>query len=165
MLRRMVGFLVAFLVGAAAGAAGLWFGFPHLLTSRPAPAVTAAFNPAQAVGVTEGDIESNLRQNGHYIRFTVSFAVMPQALKAAEAAAGQTDPASSSGGGSGGTGSAALDARIRNALIDLCLSTSYNALQSPGGLSAFKAAVKVQLEAIFGPGQVGAVYFPTLLTQ
>jgi len=72
---------------------------------------------------------------------------------------------SAQGASGGGTGSPALDARIRNALINLARSTSYSQLNSSGGTATFRLQVDEVLQSVFGPGTIGRVYFPSLLTQ
>lgn len=157
-MKKLLLFLVVFVLGLGSGAAGVIFLMPSLVGKGSGVTVQArSFHVSQAVSVTESGVESNLSDGNHYVRMDVEFLVMPQALSAQGGKA--------SGSGSGGTGSAVLDARIRNALIDLCRSTSYTSLTSSGGLSRFKANVLGQLEVIFGPGTVGHVYFPSILTQ
>lgn len=130
-----------------------------MLSHAPAPVVEALpFNAKKAIPITETGIQSNLAGQTHYVSFDLQFEVMPGALKSA----GGKATASSS---TSGTGSAELDAKIRNELIALARSTSYGQLTSSGGLTAFKAQVTEVLDSIFGPGAVGDVYFSNLLTQ
>lgn len=158
-MRNVIIYLVILIIGVGVGAGGIIYLEPSMLSKTPAPVVEAIpYNAAKAVQITETNIESNLSNPSHYIRFDLQFAVAPQALKSAggnaTAAAGGT-----------GTGSPGLDAKIRNAMINLARSSSYSQLTASGGISTFKLQVKEVLESIFGPGTVGQVYFPNLITQ
>jgi flagellar basal body-associated protein FliL len=158
-LKKILVYLVTFIVGLAAGAAGIVFLEPSLLSHTPPPIVEAVpFNPKTAVSVTESDIQSNLAGIGHYVSFDLEFQVMPQALTAAGGSV------AGAAGGSG-TGSPVLDAKIRNQLIALARSTTYGELTSSGGLTVFKDEVSEILQSIFGPDTVGNIYFSDLLTQ
>ncbi|MCY0865282.1 MAG: flagellar basal body-associated FliL family protein [Sulfobacillus sp.] len=160
-MKKVLVYLIVFILGVAGGAAGIIFLDPSLLSHQPAPVVEALpYNPSQAVSVTETGIESNLSGNVHYVNFDVEFQVMPQALTGAGGTA-----SGSGSSGSGGTGSPVLDARIRNALIALARSTTYQQLTSSGGMTVFKAEVSTVLQSIFGPGTIGNIYFPSFLTQ
>lgn len=155
----MLLFLVIFVVGLGAGAAGIVFLEPALLSHTPAPVIEAvAFNAKKAVTVTESGIQSNLAGNSHYVSFDLTFEVMPVALTAA---GGSTAGAS----GGTGTGSPELDAKIRNQLIALARSTPYTEFSSSGGLTVFKAQVQNVLQSVFGPSSVEDIYFSNLLTQ
>lgn len=158
-MKKILAYVLVLVLGLAIGAGGIIFFEPSLLSKAPAPVVESLpFNPKTAVSVTESDIESNLSVPNHYISFELEFSVAPQALQA------QGGSATAASGGTG-TGSANLDAKIRNAMINLARSTSYGQLTSSGGLATFKAEIKEILEGIFGPGTIGQVYFPSLMTQ
>ncbi|MCY0881902.1 MAG: flagellar basal body-associated FliL family protein [Firmicutes bacterium] len=161
-MKKIVGYILAFVLGLAGGAAGLIFGDPSLLSHTPAPVIQAVpYNSQKAVPIAESNVESNLSSSGHYVRFDLEFSVMPQALTAA----GVPASSSSSGSGSGTTLPAALNAKVLNALTNLARSTSYQQLESSGGVATFKAETTEVLESIFGPNSVGNVYFSTFLTQ
>ncbi len=158
-MKKVLVFVLIFLFGAGAGAAGLIFGAPSLLSHKPRPIVASLpYNPSQAVGVTETGIESNLATSGHYVRFDLEFSVTKEALNA------QGGSSAGAQGGTG-TGSPQLDAKIRNDLINLVRSIPYGEFTSSGGLSTFKTQVKGVLESIFGPGTIGPIYFSSLMTQ
>lgn len=158
-MKKVLIYVVIFLFGSGSGAAALVLGAPSLLSHNPRPVVASVpYNPATAIGVTQTGIESNLATSGHYIRFDVEFSVTKAALLAQ---GGSTAAAQ----GNTGTGSAQLDAKIRNSLINLARSTPYQELTQSGGLSTFKTQVKGVLESIFGPGTIGPVYFSSLMTQ
>lgn len=156
-MKRILVFVLVFVLGAAGGAAGVAVLAPGLLHKTP-PASTVAYSAQTGVTVTESGIESNLADVNHYIRFDIEFAVSPQALTAAGGTVAGAQ-------GGSGTGSAILDARIRNALVDVCRSTSYGAVSTSGGLSTFKADVSEVLQSIFGPGSIGPIYFSSVITQ
>ncbi|MBX5467174.1 MAG: flagellar basal body-associated FliL family protein [Firmicutes bacterium] len=152
--------LLALIIGIGIGVAGSKFLLPgHGLKPGTTPTATApAFNPKQAVAIQFDSVQSNLADSGHYINFSLSFSVMPTVLTAQGGVA-------SAAAGSGGTGNAALDARIRNALLNLARSTSYQQLLSSGGVSTFKREVSLVLQSIFGPGTVHDIYFSQFLVQ
>lgn len=152
--------LIALIVGVVIGAGGVMFGLPgHTAKSQSNSAADLqAYNPKQAVTLQFNTINSNLADSGHYINFSVSFSVMPAVLQAQGGVV-------ASGAGSGGTGSPVLDAKIRNALLDLSRSTTYGQLTSSGGVSTFKREVSVVLQSIFGAGTVHDVYFSQFLIQ
>ncbi len=158
-MRNIIIYLVILIIGVGTGTGEIIYLYPSLLSKAPAPVVESIpYNAAKAVPITETNIESNLSNPSHYIRFDLQFSVEPQALTSAggnaTAAAGGT-----------GTGSSRLDAKIRNALINLARSSSYSQITTSGGVSTFKLQVKEVLESIFGPGTIGQVYFPNLITQ
>lgn len=158
-MKKILLFVIIFIVGLGAGAAGIVFLEPSMLSHTPPPVIASVpFNSKTAVSVTETGIQSNLAGNSHYVSFDLEFQVAGPALKSA----GGTAAASS---GSSGTGSAALDAQIRNQLIALARSTSYTEFSSSGGLTVFKSQVSDVLQSIFGPGTVKNIYFSNLLTQ
>ena len=158
-MKKILVFVIVFVLGLAGGAAGIIFLQPSLLSQKPAPVIEAVpFNPKTAVPVTETSIQSNLAGNTHYVSFDLEFQVMPAALTSA---GGSVTGAA----GGTGTGSSVLDARIRNQLIALARSTSYAELTGSGGLTVFKAEVSTMLQSIFGPGTVSNIYFSNLLTQ
>ncbi len=158
-MRKVMIYLLVWIVGIAMGAGGIIYLEPSMLSKAPAPVVESLpYNPQTAVPITESDIESNLSNVNHYINFTLEFSVAPQALTTAGGSA-------TAAAGGTGTGSTTLDAKIRNAMINLARSSSYGQLTSTGGLSTFKEQVTEVLEAIFGPGTIGQVYFPSLMTQ
>ncbi len=158
-MKKILLFIVIFIVGLAAGALGIVFMEPSMLSHTPAPVIESVpFSSKKAVPVTETGIQSNLASNSHYVSFDLEFEVMPEALKSA----GGTATASS---GSSGTGSALLDAKIRNQLIALARSTPYTEFTSSGGITVFKDQVSEILQSIFGPGSVSNIYFSNLLTQ
>ncbi|NMP23076.1 flagellar basal body-associated FliL family protein [Sulfobacillus harzensis] len=158
-MKKILLFVIVFIVGLGAGAAGIIFMEPSMLSHTPPPVIESVpFNPQTAVPITETGIQSNLAGNTHYVSFDLEFEVMPAALKSA----GGTATASS---GSTGTGSALLDAKIRNQLIALARSTPYSEFTSSGGITVFKDQVSTILQSIFGPGSVSDVYFSNLLTQ
>ena len=158
-MKKVLVFILVFILGAGAGAASLIFGAPSLLSHKPRPIVASLpYNPAQAVPVTETGIESNLGTAGHYVRFDLEFSVTKEALLA------QGGSSSQAQGGSG-TGSPELDVKIRNDLISLARTIPYAELTSSGGLSSFRTQVKGVLESIFGPGTIGPIYFSSLMTQ
>ncbi|AUW94961.1 MAG: flagellar basal body protein FliL [Sulfobacillus thermosulfidooxidans] len=158
-MKKFLVFVLVFLLGAGAGAAGLIFGDPSLLSHAPKPVVEALpYNPLTAVSVTESGIESNLGSSGHYVSFNVEFDVALAALTS------QGGSKAGAEGGSG-TGSPVLDARIRNDLINLARSTPYHEFTASGGLSTFKTQVRTVLESIFGPNTIGPIYFSSLMTQ
>lgn len=158
-MKKLLLFLIIFIVGLGAGAAGIIFLEPSLLSHTPAPVIEAVpFSAKTAITVTETGIQSNLANNSHYISFDLNFQVMPAALTA------QGGTAAGASGGSG-TGSAELDAKIRNELIALARSTPYSEFTSSGGLTVFKSQVSDILQSIFGPGSVSGIYFSNLLTQ
>lgn len=158
-MKKILLFIVIFIVGLGAGAAGIVFLEPSLLSRTPAPVIESVpFSAKTAIAVTETGIQSNLAGNSHYVSFDLEFEVMPAALKAA---GGMATAAS----GSSGTGSAVLDAKIRNQLIALARSTPYTEFTSSGGITVFKDQVSRVLQSIFGPGSVSDIYFSKLLTQ
>ncbi|MCL4318977.1 MAG: flagellar basal body-associated FliL family protein [Firmicutes bacterium] len=158
-MKKVLIFLLIFLLGAGSGAAALILGAPSLLSHKPSPIVASLpYNPSQAIGVTETGIESNLSTSGHYVRFDLEFSVTKEALRAQGGSATQAQ-------GGAGTGSPELDAKIRNDLISLARSLPYGEFSSSGGLSTFKTQVKGVLESIFGPGTIGPIYFSSLMTQ
>lgn len=158
MIKRILLYGLILIIGAIGGASGIVFGAPSLLSHAPRPVVESApFNSAKAISITESGIQSNLSGSNHYVRFDVEFLVSPPALIA--------QGGSAQGASGGGTGSPALDARIRNALINLARSTSYSQLNSSGGTATFRLQVDEVLQSVFGPGTIGRVYFPSLLTQ
>jgi flagellar FliL protein len=158
-VKKILIFVLIFLLGAGAGAAGLVFGAPALLSHAPKPVIEALpYNPETAVSVTESAIESNLGSSGHYLSFNLEFDVTPAGLRS------QGGTTAGAAGGSG-TGSPVLDAKIRNDLINLARSMPYNEFTSSGGLSTFKIQVKTVLEGVFGPGSIGPIYFSSLMTQ
>lgn len=158
-MKRILMLVGIFIVGLAIGAGGIIKFEPSLLSKTPPPVVEAApFNAKTAVSITESGIESNLAQTTHYISFDLEFQVAGPALTAAGGSA-------SAAAGSGGTGSAPLDAEIRNQLIALARSTPYAEFSNSGGLTVFKDQVSEVLQSIFGPGTVQNVYFSNLLTQ
>ncbi len=155
-MKRLMGWLLIFVLGAAAGGGAMVvFGRSGL---GPTAAAAAAFNPRTAVTVTESSVQSNLAGGTHYVRFTVQFTVSPQAL----VAAGGTVAGAKGGAG---TGSAQLDGEIQQDLVELARATSYTAVTSAGSMSTFRRMVKVVLESVFGNGTIGQVYFPSFLTQ
>ncbi len=159
-MKKILLFLMIFVVGLAVGAGGIIKLEPSLLSHSPAPVVEAApFNSKTAVSVTETGIQSNLAQAQHYISFDLEFEVTPAALTAAGGSV------TAAAGGAGGTGSPKLDADIRNQLIALARSTSYAEFTNSGGLTVFRDQVSTILESIFGPGTIRDVYFSNLLTQ
>lgn len=159
-MKKILLFVIIFIVGLAAGAGGIIELEPSLLSHTPAPVVEAApFNAKTAVAITETGIESNLAQTQHYISFDLEFEVTPEALTTA----GGSPTAAA--GGSGGTGSTRLDAEIRNQLIALARSTPYAQFSNSGGITVFRDQVSEILQSIFGPGTVQDVYFSNLLTQ
>jgi flagellar basal body-associated protein FliL len=160
MIQRIGMFLVIFVVGVLVGAGGIVEGFPALLSHKPAPIVEAVpYNPLKAVPVSYTGIESDLDGGQHYVDFSLTFSVMPQALTT------QGGAAQSSSSGTSGTGNALLDAKVENDLLNLARSTTYQQLSSPGGVDTFKAQVSVVLQSIFGPDTIGDVYFPSFLIQ
>ena len=160
MIKRMGMFVLMFVVGLLVGAGGIVEGFPALLSHKPAPIVEAApFNRLTAVPVTYTGLPSTLSGGQHYLSYSLTFSVMPEAL----AAQGATAPAS--GSGTSGTGDPELDAKVENGLVSLARSTSYQQLTSAGGEDTFKAEVSLVLQSIFGPGTVGDIYFPSFMTQ
>ncbi len=161
-MRGLIRTVLTLLVGVAVGAAGVYFGIPSVIHARAVAAAEVKLKPkpfsaATAAVVTEGPIESNLADAGHYASVTLSFQVSSSAL----AAAGGTVAAS----GAAGTGSALLDGRIDNLVTDVLRSTTYGQLQNSGGVSALKASITTVLQSVFGPGTIGAVYFSKLITQ
>lgn len=158
-MRNVIIYFVILIVGIGVGAGGIIYLEPSLLSKTPAPVVESIpYNAAKAVPITETNIESNLSNPSHYIRFDLQFSVAPEALTSAGGSA-------TAAAGGTGTGSAALDAKIRNAMINLARSSAYSQLIASGGISTFKLQVKEVLESIFGPGTVGHVYFSNLITQ
>lgn len=159
-MKRILLFVIIFVVGLAAGAGGIIKLEPSMLSKAPSPVIESApFSAKTAISITETGIESNLSQSQHYISFDLEFEVTPAALTSAGG------NAAAATGGSGGTGSTKLDAEIRNQLIALARSTPYSQFSSSGGLTVFKADVSEILQSIFGPGTVQDVYFSNLLTQ
>ena len=129
-MKKILLYVLVLVLGLAIGAGGIIYLEPSLLSKTPAPVVESLpFNQKTAVSVTEAEIESNLSFPNHYISFEIEFSVTPQALMA------QGGIATAASGGTG-TGSANLDAKIRNAMINLARSTSYAQLTSSGGLPA-----------------------------
>ncbi len=158
-MRNIIIYLVILIIGVGVGAGGIIYLEPSLLSKTPAPVVESIpYNAAKAVPITETNIESNLANSSHYIRFDLQFSVAPPALISAGGSA-------TAAAGGTGTGSAALDAKIRNAMINLARSTTYGQLTTSGGVSTFKLLVKEVLQSIFGPGTIGPIYFPNLITQ
>ena len=158
-MKRILIFVAIFVVGLAIGAGGIIKFEPSMLSHAPPPVVESApFNPKTAVSVSETGIQSNLAQTNHYINFDLEFEVSGSALTSAGGSA------TAATGGSG-TGSAQLDAQIRNQLIALARSTPYSEFTTSGGLTVFKDQVSEILQSIFGPGTVQNVYFSNLLTQ
>lgn len=158
-MKKLLVFVLVFVLGAGAGAAALIFGVPSLLSHTPKPVVEALpYNPLTAIPVTESGIQSNLGSSGHYVSFNLEFDVALPALTAQGGTKAGAD-------GGTGTGSTVLDAKIRNDLINLARSTPYHEFTTSGGLSTFKVQVKTVLESVFGPGTVGPVYFSSLMTQ
>ncbi len=158
-MKKILLFIIVFVVGLGAGAGGIIFLEPSMLSHTPPPVIESApFDPKTAVSITETGIQSNLAGNSHYVSFDLEFQVTPAALKAAGGV-------SSSASGGSGTGSSALDAQIRNQLIALARSTPYSVFLSSGGLTLFKDQVSEVLQSIFGPGTVKNIYFSNLLTQ
>lgn len=154
--------ILAFLAGLVVGAAGLYFGLPTVIHSRAVAAAEVKLKPQPfdaktADVITEGPIQSNLADAGHYVSLSFSFQVSPSAFAAAGG--------SGAGGGSTGTGSTLLDARIQNLVTDILRSTSYTSLEQSGGTSVLKARLSAALQSIFGPGTIGAIYFTNLVTQ
>ena len=159
-MKKILLFVIIFVVGLGAGAGGIITLEPSMLSKTPAPVIQSVpFDAKTAVSVSETSIQSNLAGNNHYVSFDLEFSVMPAALTSA----GGSATAGSSGGS--GTGSAQLDAEIRNQLIALARSTPYSLFSTSGGLTVFKAEVSEVLQSIFGPGSIGNVYFSNLLTQ
>ncbi len=158
-MKKILLFVIIFIVGLGAGAAGIVFLEPSMLSHTPPPVIEAVpFSSKTAVAITETSIQSNLAGNSHYVSFDLEFEVMPAALTAAGGSA------TAASGGSG-TGSAELDAKIRNQLIALARSTPYSELVSSGGMTVFKDQVSAILQSIFGPDSVSDIYFSNLLTQ
>ncbi len=158
-LKKILVFVIIFVVGLGAGAGGIITLEPSLLSKTPPPVVQSVpFDAKTAVSVSETGIQSNLSGNNHYVSFDLEFSVMPAALTSA----GGT--VAGAAGGSG-TGSAQLDAEIRNQLIALARATPYSLFSTSGGLTVFKAEVSEILQSIFGPGSIGKIYFSNLLTQ
>ena len=158
-MKRILLFVIIFVVGLGVGAGGIVTLFPSMLSHTPPPVIQSApFDPKTAVSITETGIQSNLAQSSHYVSFDLEFQVSPAALASAGGSA-----ASASGGT--GTGSPSLDAEIRNQLIALARSTNYSEFSTSGGLTVFKAQVSDILQSIFGPGSVQNIYFSNLLTQ
>lgn len=161
-MKKVLMFLIVFLLGLAGGAAGMYYGMPAMIHARAVAAAKVKltptpFNAAKAILVTESGLQSNLASPGHYIRMDLSFQVSPTAY--------QAQGGTTAGGASGGTGSPLLDARIQNMVLDILRSYSFQAVSTSGGLSALKVQISTGLQSIFGPGTIGHVYFSNLVTQ
>ena len=157
-------FLLILGILIALGGAG--FGLVHFRIVSVAwpPRAIAATRPPRIVLtnsnstlVTESNIVSNLAGTNHFIRLTVAFRVANHALS--QAGGSPTNATSS------GTGSPSLDARIQWDINQLCRETSITQLQTPAGMLQFRRHISALLVHIFGADQVGAVYFPSLMTQ
>lgn len=161
-MKRIMMLVLIFIGGLVVGAGGIVEGFPALLSHQPAPIVEAEpFSSTKAVPVSYTGLQANLNGGGHYLSYSLTFSVMPQALTALGGVASSGSGSSSSSG----TGNTSLDAKIENDLISLAHSTSYAQLTAPGGEATFKAQVSVVLQSIFGPGTIGPIYFPSFMYQ
>lgn len=155
-MKRLIVLVLVFVLGVGSGGGAMFMFGKTVLGQGAAP--PAPFNAATAVSVVESSIQSNLAGGSHYVRFSVQFTVAPAAL----VAAGGTVAGAKGGAG---TGSALLDAKIQQDLVELARSTSYTAVTSAGGMSTFRRLVQLVLESVFGNGTIGQVYFPSFLTQ
>lgn len=129
----------------------------HVHTSHH-PDPPPVFSPKKAVLISLPAMTANLQGGQHYLHIAVSFEVDPKGLKTAGI---KKKPAA----GSSGTGDPVVDDKIQQALTLLARQTSYTQLQTSAGVKQFTNAIRQQLLPIFGPGMVGPVFVPTLLTQ
>ena len=113
------------------------------------------FTKGNSTLVTEAGITSNLQGTSHYIQMTVGFTVMDKALTKMGGKPGSNS----------GSGDAALDDEIDTNIILLSRQTPYADVTSSGGIQHFRQELQVLLTQIFGKGQVGTVYLPSVLTQ
>ena len=115
----------------------------------------ATFTKSNSTLVSESGITSNLSGANQFIQMTVGFTVLDKTLVKMGGKPGTTT----------GSGNPALDDEIDTDIILLCRQTSYADVTSAAGIQHFRQELKSLLTQIFGSGQVGTVYLPSLLTQ